>query len=89
MVYVLFRDEERGNKVPLAYSDLATIESWKVVDLTNASVGQWEPNYDVSLWKEKNKLHIFLQNVTQIDGEGLAKTAPTMISVLELNSLPK
>lgn len=89
MLYVLFRDEERGNKISLAYNNLASIKDWKVVDLTTTSVGQWEPNYDISLWKKKHKLHVFSQNVTQIDGEGLAKTAPTMISVLELNSLPK
>ena len=52
-------------------------------------MGQWEPNYDISLWEKKNKLHIFSQNVSQIDGEGLAKTTPSMISVLELNNLPK
>jgi hypothetical protein len=89
LVYVLFRDEERGNKISMAYNDLKENSDWKTVDLTTASVGQWEPNYDISLWKKKNKLHIFLQNVTQIDGEGLVKIPPTMISVLEINTLPK
>lgn len=89
LLYVLFRDEERGNKISLAYGDMTGKDKWKTVDLTDETVGQWEPNYDVSLWKKKNKLHIFSQNVTQIDGEGLAKTAPTMIRVLEVNSLPK
>jgi hypothetical protein len=88
-LYVLFRDEERGNKISLAYSQLADSGNWKIVDLTNTSVGQWEPNYDSMLWQKKNKLHVFLQNVTQIDGEGLAKTPPSMLSVLEINSLPK
>jgi hypothetical protein len=73
----------------MAYNDLKENSDWKTVDLTTASVGQWEPNYDISLWKKKNKLHIFLQNVTQIDGEGLVKIPPTMISVLEINTLPK
>ncbi|MFV5687118.1 BNR repeat-containing protein [Flavobacterium sp. ZT3R25] len=89
LLYVLFRDEERGNKMALAYSNLTNNENWKTVDLTNTSVGQWEPNYDISLWQKKNKLHVFSQNVTQIDGEGLAKIPPTMISVIEINSLPK
>ncbi|MFV8467295.1 BNR repeat-containing protein [Flavobacterium sp. LB1P62] len=89
LLYVLFRDEERGNKMALAYSNLTNNENWKTVDLTNTSVGQWEPNYDISLWQKKNKLHIFSQNVTQIDGEGLAKIPPSMISVIEINSLPK
>ncbi len=89
LLYILFRDEERGSKISLAYSNLKDSINWKVVDLTNTSVGEWEPNYDTALWEKKNKLHVFVQNVNQIDGEGLAKTAPTMISVLEVNSLPK
>lgn len=89
LLYVLFRDEERGNKISLAYGEVTAQSNWKTVDLTDATVGQWEPNYDISLWKKKNKLHIFSQNVTQIDGEGLAKTAPTMIRILEVNQLPK
>ncbi|HEX9153017.1 MAG TPA: BNR repeat-containing protein [Flavobacterium sp.] len=87
-LYILFRDEERGNKISLTYRNLTNSENWKIVDLTNSSVGQWEPNYDVTLWQKENKLHIFLQNVTQIDGEGLAKIPPTRISVLEINNLP-
>ena len=89
VLYVLFRDEERGNKMALAYNNLKGNSNWKIVDLTSTSVGQWEPNYDISLWQKKNKLHIFSQNVTQIDGEGLAKIPPSMISVLEINNLPR
>lgn len=88
-LYVLFRDEERGNKISLTYSNLQDIQNWKTVDLTPTSVGEWEPNYDTVLWEKENKLHVFMQNVNQVDGEGLAKTAPTMISILEINNLPK
>ncbi|WP_304197680.1 BNR repeat-containing protein [Flavobacterium alvei] len=88
-LYLLFRDEERGNKISLAYIQFNKESNWKIVDLTNDSVGQWEPNYDISLWEKENKLHIFMQNVTQIDGEGLAKIAPSNVSVLEVNHLPK
>lgn len=86
---ILFRDEERGNKISLAYSNLKEKSNWKIIDLTTDSVGQWEPNYDISLWEKENKLHIFMQNVTQIDGEGLAKLAPTNVSVLQVSHLPK
>ncbi len=87
--YLLFRDEERGSKISMAYSNLKDIMNWKVTDLTNSSVGEWEPNYDAELWKNKKKIHVFVQNVNQVDGEGLSKTKPTMVSVLELNNLPK
>lgn len=88
-LYLLFRDEERGNKISLAYANLKQNSNWKIVDLTKDSVGQWEPNFDNSLWEKENKLHIFMQNVTQIDGEGLAKIAPSTVSILEINHLPK
>lgn len=89
VVYILFRDEERANKISIAYSNLKEKSKWKIVDLTKDSVGQWEPNYDISLWEKENKLHIFMQNVAQIDGEGLSKIAPTTVSILQVSHLPK
>lgn len=88
-LYLLFRDKERANKMGMAYTNLDKDQSWKVMNLSTDSVGEWEPNYDISLWDKRKKLHIFVQNVNQIDGEGLAKTSPTMIKVLEINQLPK
>jgi hypothetical protein len=88
-LYLLFRDKERDNKIALAYTNLDKDNAWKVKDLSTTTVGEWEPNYDISLWDKRNKLHIFVQDVNQIDGEGLAKTEPTMIQVLEINRLPK
>ena len=89
IIYLLFRDEERGNRISLASSNILKNRTWEIIDLTNYSVGQWEPNYDILSWKNKNRLHIFTQNVIQIDGEGLAKSPSTMISVLEINTLAK
>lgn len=89
LLYILFRDEERGNKISLAHRNLKDKLNWKIIDLTTTSVGQWEPNYDSNLWKRDRKLNIFSQEVSQIDGEGLAKQPPTMISIIELNKLPK
>lgn len=89
LLYVLFRDEERGNKISLAYTNLKQQSNWKIADITSASIGQWEPNYDISLWQKENKLQIFIQNVEQIDGEGLAKIDPSIVSVLQVAHLPK
>ncbi len=89
LIYLLFRDEERGNKVSIAYKDFNKILPWKIKDITKNAVGQWEPNYDISLWKKHNELDIFTQEVTQIDGEGLAKKTATMVNVLTLKKLPK
>ncbi|QGK74231.1 BNR repeat-containing protein [Flavobacterium sp. SLB02] len=88
MLYLLFRDEERENKITLGYTNLQN-KDWKLQDLSRFTVGQWEPNFDKELWEQKKQLHIFLQNVSQADGEGLAKVAPQMVQVLEVQKLPK
>lgn len=86
--YLLFRDEERGNKISLAYKDLAEKEEWKIKDLTSYSVGDWEPNFDKNLFREKKQLHIFVQKVHQVDGEGLANEPATPVRILEIDNLP-
>ncbi|ULC58729.1 BNR repeat-containing protein [Flaviramulus sp. BrNp1-15] len=86
LVFVLFRDEERENKISLAYTSLRN-NLWKVIDLTEETYGKWEPNYDVSLWNSKKQLHIFLQNVNQIDSEGSTNSKPTKVKVLEVKKI--
>ncbi len=80
---LLFRDAERGNKVSIALNDALGSENWNIKDLTGTSTGEWEPTYDTELWKSKRMLSLFLQNVTQIDGEGKADQAPSKVQVLD------
>lgn len=88
IIYLIFRDEERNNKISLAYKPLQGKEQWQIKDITKSSVGQWEPNYDTELFKHQKKLHIFVQKVTQVDGEGLSEGPPSPIRILEINKLP-
>jgi len=88
-VAILLRDEERGNKVSLAYSDLKGQSSWKVKDLSKSSVGQWEPNYDVSLWKIRKVLDVFFQNVIQLDQEGVSEKEASKVKILSIKDLFK
>jgi hypothetical protein len=80
---LLFRDAERGNKASIALNDHLGSENWKIKDITETSMGDWEPTYDTELWKNKGLLSLFMQNVTQIDGEGKANQAPTKVQVLD------
>ncbi len=81
---VIYRDAERGNKVTLATADLlAESLQWSFVDLTDHSVGQWEPSYDKHLLREKRLLHLFVQKVGQGDGETMTDMPPQMVSILE------
>ncbi len=87
MLYLLYRDEERDNKITLGYTNLDK-KQWELQDISRFTVGQWEPNFDKELWSNKKKLHIFSQNVSQADGEGLLKVEPQAVQVLELKKLP-
>jgi hypothetical protein len=46
-------------------------------------VGAWEPSFDTELWRSKGELNLFMQDVRQVDGEGMAKVAPSMVKVLQ------
>lgn len=85
-LYILFRDEERGNKVSMAYCSNLDEKHWDIKDLTEESVGQWEPTHDISLWKNFKQLHLFVQKVEQKDGEGVADGQTTPIQILQLEN---
>jgi hypothetical protein len=80
---LVFRDEERGSKVSVAsISDFASGQ-WRVSDLTDASVGSWEPSFDTELWRRSGILSLFVQAVQQIDGEGRAAVPAQPVRVLD------
>ncbi len=84
-LFLLYRDKLRGNKITLAQYGFDN-KQWNLKDLTKTAVGEWEPNFDKGLWKRYNKLHIYAQNVSQIDGEGLDSSMPPQtVQVLELD----
>ncbi|MFV0291615.1 MAG: BNR repeat-containing protein [Mangrovibacterium sp.] len=83
-IHVIFRDEDQSNLVSMA-SYRWTKKKWQISKLTETPVGEWEPNIDLDLWREQGKLHIFVQEVSQIDGEGKDNTIqPTMVRVLQV-----
>ncbi len=82
--YLIFRDAERGSKVSVAINRKSGKGQWEISDLTDFSVGSWEPSWDTELWKTNGILDIFVQNVVQVDGEGKADVEPQMVNILEL-----
>lgn len=80
---LIFRDAERGGKVSAAISNNINLGNWQVQDITTTDVGSWEPTLDTELWKDKSTINLFVQKVTQVDGEGLAKEKPQPVMVLE------
>lgn len=83
-IQLFFRDSERGDKVSVAVCADIAQNKWQVSDLINFAVGSWEPTYDTELWKNKKRLHLFVENVQQVDGEGVAEAQPEMVNVLEI-----
>lgn len=80
-VYVIFRAEDRGNRVSLARS--RDRRNWRFEDLTTDPLDRWEPTHDRDLWDSRRILHLFHQRVGQQDGEKWADLPPQMVSVLE------
>lgn len=82
-VLLIFRDAERGNRISLATTDNLQQNRWVISDLTKTPVGMWEPTFDPVMWIKKRELHLFVQNVDQVDDEGVQNISAQMISVLE------
>jgi hypothetical protein len=82
-VYVVFRDEERGDGVSVAASADPGHGDWRVSEIFGSPVGHWEPTYDAELWSRERRLHLLLERVGQGDGETLEALAPQPVSILE------
>lgn len=82
--YYIFRDEERGNTVSVATKHDLEESKWKITDLTDFTVGAWEPTYDTELWREEHKLHLFVQHTDQGDGEKTSLLSPQPVYILEV-----
>lgn len=83
----IFRDQERGSKVSLAYTPQLGKREWEVFDATYFSVDAWEPSHDLNLWNNHRKLHVFVQPSHQGDGEKVAETRDqtSKVYVLEVD----
>ncbi|MDB5327408.1 MAG: neuraminidase [Phycisphaerales bacterium] len=82
-VWIIFRDTERGSRVSMAACEDLASPKWTTTDLTDFSVGFWEPSYDHVRWQRDGVLDLYVQNVGQGDGEKLQEIAPQPAQVLE------
>jgi hypothetical protein len=65
--------------------DVFNTTNWALQDLTDSSVGAWEPSFDTELWKNKKQLHLFVQfaNQENSDIKITVITQPQNVNVLE------
>jgi hypothetical protein len=87
-IYLVYRDEEQGNKITLAANNNFPTGPWTIENLGDNNYSNWEPTYDQQHWITRRQLNIFIQRVGQGDGETLEDLPPQPISVLEIKSLP-
>lgn len=85
-VHVVFRDAERNSVISIASAAVKSRKplQWQLADVYEQSVAAWEPNYDVAQWTNNKQLYLFVQQVVQADAEGLIKTKPTPVQVLQV-----
>ena len=83
--WYIYRDIERGSKLSIAYSGNIKDGKWKTIDYTDFSLDAWEPTYDTELWRAEKKLHLYVQNSQQGDGEKSIEIDSQPIYVLEIN----
>jgi len=84
-ISVIFRDEERGNKISIATKKIKENGIWNITDVSNDDVGLWEPSYDTELWQNKGKLDLFVQQTGQGDGEKSEKKPAQMVKIVSVN----
>lgn len=85
---LVFRDEERGSRVSVASFKDVRNSAWTLTDLTDESVGAWEPSYDTELWMRDGVLSLFVQDAVQLDGEGNAAVPAQPVRVLDWKPAP-
>lgn len=83
-INVIYRDIERGNKVTVANTSDLSKGKWKLREMTDFSVGAWEPSFDTELWRLKHKLHVFVVNTAQGDGEKSADLPAQSVYILKI-----
>jgi hypothetical protein len=83
VVYIVFRDQERGGGITVACAADAERSAWRLTTLDEGPVGLWEPTYDPIVWARDRRLHLFHQLVGQGEGETLEDVPPQRVSILE------
>ncbi|MBK6936869.1 MAG: BNR repeat-containing protein [Chitinophagaceae bacterium] len=82
-IALIFRDAERGDRISVASARNIVRDKWKIKDLSSTSTGSWEPTYDTERWMRSRILSLFMQQTVQADSEGVTRTVPQLVKVLE------
>jgi len=83
-VHLVFRDDARGGRAVLLSTPAVDSGTWRARELTQQSLGAWEPVFDPTQWVRTRQIHLLWQPVQQADGDDAngVLTASTPVGVL-------
>lgn len=76
--YVVYKDNDNGGGVTLAYSQAESRDDWEFIQLTTDNLGYYEPTIDRDRWNTDRQLHILLQTI-----DGSSSNGGSPMSILE------
>lgn len=68
--FVIYKDNDNGGGVTVAYSQAESRDDWEFIQLTTDNLGYYEPTIDRDLWATDRKLHVLLQTIDGNSGNG-------------------
>lgn len=82
--WLFVREEEYGGMAAMYCTKDIKVNNarWKRKDLTSFTVNAWEPIIDYTLWQEKGKIVMFVENTMQGDGEKVVENEAQGVYVL-------
>lgn len=91
MIYYFVCDAQNGNALTMYYAAIRAGQKpvFDSTNLTAESLGAWEPLIDLALWQQQRRIHLFIQRTAQPNGDQAAAQQPTMISVMDIATLPR
>lgn len=83
--HLVYRDDARGGGAVLMSTERLGSGEWRERELTQRSLGAWEPVVDPVQWERFQKIHLLVQHVQQRDGndaEDAGSSASDIASVI-------
>lgn len=81
--YVIYKDNDNGGGVTVAYSQANSRDDWEFIQLTQTDYGRHEPTLDRARWHAERQMHILTQ---VIDGNSANGGSPLEIVEWDVSS---
>ncbi len=82
---VVYRDDDAGGAVRVALGAGPDYDRWELQDVTDFSVGAWEPSHDPTAWRDHGSLELWVHRCEQADHEVTTDLAAQPAYVLRVS----